>query len=148
MRPIALTALLLGMAACTETGSTSAPTSVPPNDLSVPSSLDLSANAPPTPDLATAPTFPTTATVTVGPGGSLSFAPATVDISAGGTVTWNWAGSAMPHNVTSGDPTPAFAASPTQTSGSFQATFVSAGSFFYYCSVHGRNVMNGTVVVH
>jgi plastocyanin len=87
--------------------------------------------------------------VVVGPGNTLSFAPSTVDIAAGGTVTWNWAGGiTMVHNVTSGDTVPAFAASPTQSSGSFQATFAKAGSFFYFCTVHGRTVMNGTVNVH
>ena len=98
----------------------------------------------------TTPTpFPTTATVTVGAGGALAFSPQSVNIAAGGTVTWNWAaGNTMLHNVTSGDATPAFAASPTQMSGSFQATFPTAGSFFYFCTVHGRNVMNGTVIVH
>ena len=132
-------------------GGTEMPSSVPPLDLST-TSTDLASRADQgravVLDLGGAH-FPQTAAVTVGPGGTLSFAPATVDIAAGGTVTWTWAaGNTMPHNVTSGDATPAFAASATQTSGSFTHTFASAGSFFYFCTVHGRNVMNGTVNVH
>jgi plastocyanin len=90
--------------------------------------------------------FPSTATVVVGPNGSLSFAPAAVDISAGGSVTWNWApGNTLLHNVTSDT---GLFSSATQMSGSFSHTFPNAGSFFYFCTVHGRNVMNGTVTVH
>jgi plastocyanin len=141
-----LTCLLLAAATlgCDDTGTTATPQSVPPVN-------DLSATAPPVSaaDMATTPAFPTTASVTVGPGNSLSYAPATVDIAAGGTVTWTWApGITMPHTVTSGDTPPAFPSSPVQTSGTHQATFPTAGSFFYFCTVHGRTVMNGTVNVH
>jgi plastocyanin len=132
---------------CHETTIT--PSSVPPADLAgVPAVvLDL-AGAPASTDMASAPPtgFPRTATVTVGPNNSLSYSPASVDIAAGGTVTWNWAaGNALLHNVTAGDNS---FASATQTSGTFSHSFPTAGSVFYFCTVHGRNIMNGTVTVH
>jgi len=145
MRLICLGAIVLGAVACDEGGSTAAPTSVS-SDLATTPSSDLSAAV--TGDMATGTTFPATATVLVGPGNTLTYAPATVDIRAGGTVTWNWAaGITMPHTVTSGDNPPAFAGSAVQMSGSFSNTFASAGTFGYFCTVHGR-IMNGTVVVH
>jgi plastocyanin len=134
---------------CNENKTT--PASVPPLDFAgAPAVVVDLAGAPPaapSTDMAMAVTgFPHTATVVVGPNGSLSFSPATVDIAAGGTVTWNWApGNALLHNVTAGDSS---FASATQTSGSFSHAFPSAGSVFYFCTVHGRNVMNGTVNVH
>jgi plastocyanin len=133
--------LLATTMGCNDNESTSAPTSV---------SGDLSAVAPST-DMAGAPpsTFPRTASVTVGAGNTLTFTPGTVDIAAGGSVTWTWASeNTLAHNVTSGDTPPAFAASPTVTSGTYSVTFANAGTFFYYCTVHGRNVMFGTVNVH
>jgi plastocyanin len=147
MRSIVLCAAALGLCACDDNGSTSAPTSV---------IADLSAVAAPSGDLAAAPgadmatsAFPTSASVTVGAGGALAFTPMSVDIAAGGTVTWNWAAdNTMFHNVTSGDTPARFAASPTQMSGSYQVTLTAAGTYFYFCTVHGRNVMNGTVIVH
>lgn len=159
MRASLLCALFLLVATgCND--ETVAPSAVPPADLAG-ISTDMSAVAvdmagAPAADMAgvaggdmAAARFPMTATVTVGPNGTLTFAPQTVDIAAGGTVTWSWAaGNTLFHNVTSGDATPAFAPSPTQTSGSFTHTFPSAGSFFIFCSVHGRNVMFGTVNVH
>jgi plastocyanin len=93
--------------------------------------------------------FPSSAAITVGPNGMLVFSPSTVDIAAGGTVTWTWAaGNVLLHNVTSGDAVPAFAPSATQMSGTFAHTFPTAGSFSYFCSIHGRTVMFGTVNVH
>lgn len=58
-------------------------------------------------------------------------------------VTWQWYGSNA-HSVIfdAGGPN-----APSQTSGVFERDFTSAGSFTYYCSVHGRNAMSGTVVV-
>ncbi len=60
----------------------------------------------------------------------------------GAIVRWNWTGRNS-HNVTfdAGAPNSA-----TQTSGSFSRTFTTAGSFTYFCTVHGRS-MSGTVVV-
>lgn len=86
---------------------------------------------------------PETGPVTVGDN---FFQPANVTVArAGGAaeVVWNWSGSNL-HNVTfdAGPPN-----SNTQTSGSFSRTFGEAGSFTYICTVHGRAVMSGTVVV-
>jgi plastocyanin len=110
---------------------------------------DLSAAMPAATDGGAPSTFPMTAGVTVGAGNALTFSPSTVNIAAGGSVTWTWAAeNTLAHNVMSGDSPAAFAASAIQTSGTYSVTFPTAGSFFYYCVVHGRNIMNGTVVVH
>ena len=62
------------------------------------------------------------------------FAPPSVTITAGGTVTWTWSGAA-PHNVTSD--TGAFTASATQSSGTFSQTFNTPGTYYYHCTIHG-----------
>jgi plastocyanin len=74
------------------------------------------------------------------------FQPASVAVSRlDGTaeVTWSWAGGNL-HNVTfdAGPPH-----SETQISGSFRRSFTEAGAFTYYCTVHGREVMSGTVTI-
>jgi plastocyanin len=101
--------------------------------------------------------FPMAASITVGgsganattfrtPSGAVN---GTTDIAAGGTITWNWAAdNALPHNVTSADNPAAFPMSPTQEQGSFSQTFRTAGTFHYFCTIHGINVMFGTVIVH
>lgn len=69
------------------------------------------------------------------------FVAATVRVQAGGTVRWTWQGN-NPHNVTfAGGP-----ASSTQTGGSFERAFATAGTFSYLCTVHGQS-MSGTVTV-
>ncbi len=85
-----------------------------------------------------APAFP--AAATVGTAG-LSFTPATVDIAQGGTVTWT---GLLGHNVTFTSP-----GSPANISGtsSESRTFNTAGTFNYFCSIHGSG-MSGSVVVH
>jgi plastocyanin len=70
------------------------------------------------------------------------YAPASVTIGVGDTVTWTWAGS-LPHTVTANDGS---FASAQQTSGTFAHTFNTAGTFGYVCQVHGT-AMTGTVVV-
>jgi len=59
------------------------------------------------------------------------------------TVTWTWSGGNS-HNVTfdSGGTNSA-----TQQSGSFARSFTSPGIFTYFCTIHGRSVMSGTIVV-
>ena len=74
------------------------------------------------------------------------FQPASVSMSrVDGTaeVLWSWAGGNT-HNVTfdAGPPN-----SETQVSGSFARSFSEAGAFTYFCTVHGREVMSGTVNV-
>src|SRR5690242_4035871 len=70
-----------------------------------------------------------------------SFTPSATTVASGTTVTWTWAGSRQ-HNVTFDDGT----ASATQASGTFQRTFVTAGTYPYHCTIHG-SVMSGTVTV-
>ena len=95
--------------------------------------------------------------VAVGPGGSRSFSPSTVNISVGDTVKWTWASSN--HSVTSGSSCaadsqfcstndmncPAGALSDTGTV--YQHTFAQAGTFFYFCDLHCASGMVGTVNV-
>ncbi len=90
------------------------------------------------------------ASVTVG-GGSNSFVDSasgngTTTINAGGTVRWTWAGGS--HSTTSGNCCTASGMwnSGVQSSGSFSFTFPSAGTFPYFCSVHGA-MMTGQVIV-
>jgi plastocyanin len=74
-----------------------------------------------------------------------SFTPANATVQAGGVVTWTWAVGASTHNVTwvSGG----FADSGDRSAGTFQLTFGAAGTFNYYCSIHGTPTtgMRGTV---
>jgi plastocyanin len=67
------------------------------------------------------------------------FEPAAIEVPAGTTVTWNWAGNTH-HNVV-GD---AFE-SPVQESGDFSYTFNTPGTHDYECTLHGG--MRGQVVV-
>jgi len=92
-----------------------------------------------------------TATATAVTGGAVTvrdnfFDPNAVTVSLGGTVTWTWQG-ANSHNVTwvSGG----FTNSGTQAAGSHEVTFNSAGTFQYYCTIHGTPTsgMRGSVAV-
>lgn len=73
-----------------------------------------------------------------------SFSPTSNTVSTGQTVTWTW-NATNPHNVTFDDPS--IGNSATKTSGSFLKQFAQAGDFTYYCTVHGRALMSGTVKV-
>lgn len=101
------------------------------------------------------------AMVTVGANGSTSFDPQMVSITPGSTVTWRWLGG--PHTVTSGTPgaadgkfcsLPSGTPSPSscattsyaQSSGTYSHTFSAAGTYPYFCEIHG-SMMTGTVVV-
>lgn len=73
-----------------------------------------------------------------------SYSPATVNITTGTTVTWTWAaGNYSQHSVTFNDGN---GSSGTKTSGTHTRSFATAGTFGYYCDVHGTG-MSGTVVV-
>jgi plastocyanin len=92
--------------------------------------------------------------VNVGQGGGLVFVDqasgtSTTTINSGDTVQWNWVNGF--HSTTS---TNLPCCSPSgmwdsgaKSGGSFTFTFNSAGTFHYYCTVHGA-VMQGTVVVN
>jgi plastocyanin len=80
------------------------------------------------------------------------FAPETTTINAGTTVTWTWDScsddgyggqSCVAHSVTFDA---AGGGSATQSSGSYQRQFNTAGTFNYRCTVHGA-AMTGQVVV-
>jgi plastocyanin len=77
-------------------------------------------------------------------GGRFAFAPKTVTIKRGGTVRFAFADGAR-HNVT---PTGAkrFKAIPDRSSGTVSRRFSRAGTYSYYCTIHGRS-MSGRVVV-
>ncbi|MDB4875798.1 MAG: blue (type 1) copper domain protein [Gemmatimonadetes bacterium] len=98
------------------------------------------------------PTSGSPNTVTIA---DLSFAPGTVNVAVGTTVTWQWAacsdtgyggyGGCVSHNVTFDDGSNI--ASATQANGAFSRTFASAGTFKYHCTIHGAAAMSGAVVV-
>jgi plastocyanin len=93
---------------------------------------------------------------------NVSFAPATVTVSAGQSVEWEWEDGSVPHNVTftSYQPprstlsgtyrstvvirVPGFH-SATQTSGTYYHTFSIPGTYKYRCTIHAD--MFGQVVV-
>lgn len=95
-----------------------------------------------------------TAMVQVGPGGSLSFVDqqsgtSTTTIHPGDTVQWVWVSGF--HSTTSGTCTGACVQDGRWDSGAgsgmtFSHTFAQAGSFPYFCTVHG-SAMQGMVVV-
>jgi len=70
------------------------------------------------------------------------FSPASIQVSAGATVTWTWAQGSSLHNVTfpSGTSSANLGASTT-----FTRTFTTAGTFTYQCTIHPG--MTGTVKV-
>lgn len=68
------------------------------------------------------------------------FAPSTQRVAVGGTVTWTWVGS-VGHNVTFSSGTN----STTQSTGTFDRDFPTAGSFAYQCTIHAG--MTGTINV-
>jgi plastocyanin len=73
------------------------------------------------------------------------FDPPSTTLAPGTTVTWTWNGSgSVGHNVTFDNS--AIGNSTTQTSGTFQKTFNTAGTFNYHCTVHGTG-MSGTIVI-
>ncbi len=97
--------------------------------------------------LAAASSRAATVTVQVGPGGSMSFSPASVDIQIGDTVQWNWASG--PHSVRSGtqqQPSNILSSGTQSPAFSYSHTFPTAGTVPYFCEVHG-NMMSGTVSV-
>lgn len=97
------------------------------------------------------PIYPSTPSSPTGKAGSVgitgtstsdySFQPRTFKVKAGTRVTWAWQSNA-PHNVTF---TKLGKQSQTGQTGSFKLRFKNAGTFRYFCSVHG---FTGKIVVH
>jgi plastocyanin len=75
-----------------------------------------------------------------------TFSPSAITISQGSTVSWEWQGTTVPHNVTFAAAAGVPANIPNQTSGSFPRTFNTAGTFTYQCTNHGG--MTGSVTVN
>jgi plastocyanin len=95
------------------------------------------------------PASATTFTVTVGPNGSLVFSPSSITIHPGDQVQWTFSSSG--HSTTSGSPgmpSGIWDSGILNQGASFTHTFNSAGTFPYYCTVHGACCgMVGTVMV-
>jgi plastocyanin len=70
------------------------------------------------------------------------FAPMSVTVPVGGTVTWKFDDSTQ-HTVTADDNS--FASSPMSNGQTFTHTFTKAGTVPYHCSIHPS--MTGTIVV-
>jgi plastocyanin len=79
-----------------------------------------------------------------------AFSPALDSVAVGSTVTWtNQDGFA--HTVTyASGPDAGFDSGNIGSAGTFQHTFMTAGTIVYYCRIHGTPTsgMRGTIVVH
>jgi plastocyanin len=75
---------------------------------------------------------------------NFSFAPTTLTVAAGTTVTWTNRDD-IPHTVVSADDPTTFKSKVMDTDEKFSFTFTKAGTYTYFCSVHPK--MTGTVVV-
>jgi plastocyanin len=91
-----------------------------------------------------------TVTVHIGPGFEMVYSPNPASIAVGDTIHWIWDSSAgIRHSVTSGvAPTPdgLFDSGEFVTGHTFDFTFMSPGTFPYFCTVHGI-MMTGSVEV-
>ena len=97
-----------------------------------------------------APAGPPAGTVWVGGGDvyggyNMTFAPATLTVAPGTTVTFEWKGGT--HTVTSyaynGSPTFPGVPMPGQSSGVYSYKFETAGTYYYYCEYHGSLAAGG-----
>jgi plastocyanin len=93
-----------------------------------------------------------TVTVQVGPNGTNTFSPAAVTIKVGDTVHWVWASDT--HSTTSGTcsggtctPDGMWDSGVHNVPHTFDFTFTGAGTFSYFCTIHGPLGMTGTVTV-
>jgi plastocyanin len=74
---------------------------------------------------------------------NFAFAPASMTVAVGTTVTWTNTDSAG-HTVTADDGS--FKSDKLGTGATFSQTFTKAGTFAYHCSIHSS--MTGTITVH
>ncbi len=72
------------------------------------------------------------------------YSPQTVTVTSGQTVTWTWEGE-NGHTVTFDDG--AIGGSQVQQEGTFSTSIELPGTFTYFCTVHGRTIMSGSVFV-
>jgi plastocyanin len=75
---------------------------------------------------------------------NFSFAPATLTVAAGATVTWTNRDD-IPHTVVSTDDPKTFKSKVLDTDEKFSFTFSKPGTFAYFCSIHPK--MTGKVIV-
>ena len=82
---------------------------------------------------------------TIDANASLKFAPPTLTVKAGTTVTWKVVG-AIPHSVkaSSGG---TFDSGTLQEGQTFSQTFSTPGTIHYFCTIHGAAIMSGTITV-
>lgn len=97
------------------------------------------------------PPPPADATIQVlGPSGGNRFEPAEVTIQAGQTVAWVWPAGALDHNVRPDDTEPTTSGPPSDGPMEYRFTFTTAGTYPFYCVVHGGPggvAMSGVVTV-
>lgn len=125
--------VVLAILACSSDDNGSAGPSAPPNN----------PGTEPPGNPGTGGTPGASATVSVGDD---FFSPSAVTVqrsSGTATVRWTWAGYNL-HSVVFDVGGPS---APPQSSGTFEREFTTAGQFTYFCTVHGRSVMSGTVTV-
>lgn len=72
------------------------------------------------------------------------YSPKTITVSTGTAVTWTWNSDGVAHTVTFDD---GAQGSGARSSGTFARTFTAAGTYTYYCQIHGRAVMSGSITV-
>ncbi|HEY7213606.1 MAG TPA: Calx-beta domain-containing protein [Thermoanaerobaculia bacterium] len=77
-----------------------------------------------------------------------AFSPSTITIDPGQPVCWTWSATYDSHNVKADDGS--FTSGEPATSGNFQKTFNTPGTYGFHCQVHGNpngSGMHGTIVV-
>jgi plastocyanin len=79
--------------------------------------------------------------------GVRTFNPDTITVDAGQPVCWTWAGAPEAHNIRADDGS--FTSGLPDTTGTFQKTFNTPGSYGFHCQSHGTLTtgMRGTVIV-
>jgi plastocyanin len=95
-----------------------------------------------------APAFAATHTITVGPGGSLTFSPATITIPPGDTITFQ-SNAGFAHNAVSDDGT-TFSSGPAAAGPwTYVTPPLAAGTYGFHCTVHGSagSGMFGSITV-
>src|SRR5262245_53639723 len=86
-----------------------------------------------------------TKTVQVGPGGTLTFSPATVTVNVGDTVEGQWMSGT--HTTTRSEPPETWDSGIVSAPHVFSHTFTEVGTFPYVCTIHQALGMTGTVKV-